>query len=236
MPEESSLARNSVRARHLVRCQVALQALGFHHLGLVVRRHPQPPLALGQDGARQDAVDPHLVLAPGACQGFGHRQDGGLGGGIGGELGKAELPGDGAHIDDRPAAGLRHAGRHRLGGEELVIQIDRHAAAPVLRRDLGDLCRSSLAALLTSTRIVPSAPAHLVMAVCRLAMSVMSQCRYQGRGAPVEAIRSHSAIAASSARSMKPTRAPWAAKCSTREAPMPLAPPLMKTVRSRRLG
>ena len=36
--------------------------------------------------------------------------------------------------------------------------------------------------------------------------------------------------------STKATREPWAQKCSTIEAPMPLAPPVTRTTRSRRLG
>ena len=50
------------------------------------------------------------------------------------------------------------------------------------------------------------------------------------------AIRLTSARDGASAMSQKATFAPWAQKCSTKLAPMPLPPPLMKTTRPARLG
>jgi hypothetical protein len=48
----------------------------------------------------------------------------------------ADLPGDRAEIDDGAAAGIAHLRPYRLGGEELVAQIDRHAVVPVGHRDV----------------------------------------------------------------------------------------------------
>ena len=63
---------------------------------------------------------------------------GGLGGDIGEQSAIADHPGDRAEIDDRAAAGIAHLRPHRLGGEELVAQIDRHALVPIVERDVLD--------------------------------------------------------------------------------------------------
>ena len=57
-----------------------------------------------------------------------------------------------------------------------------------------------------------------------------------GAGSPRAATASTSAREGSRWMSTKATRARWAHKCSTIEAPIPLPPPVTKTTRSARLG
>ena len=75
--------------------------------------------------------------------------------------GALDHPADRAEVDDRSAAERAHVVGHRLRGEELVLEVDRH------QRDRSPRCvtsaiswRRSLAALLSSTRDRPEARAH----------------------------------------------------------------------------
>src|SRR5206468_1826064 len=54
-----------------------------------------------------------------------------LRGDIGNAVGIADQPGDRAEIDDGPTAGIAHLRAHRLGSEELVLEVDRHAVVPI---------------------------------------------------------------------------------------------------------
>src|SRR5262249_34755664 len=67
-------------------------------------------------------------------------------------------------------------------------------------------------------------------------MSRRSHDTNSGRSRPVAAIASWRCAAAARSMSTKATFEPWAQKCSTMDAPMPLAPPVTRTTRSRKLG
>ena len=109
-----------------------------------------------------------------------------LGGDIGRAVAVADHPGDRAEIDDRAAAGIAHLRPHRLGGEELVAQVDRHAVVPIFDGVTSSSAwRSSLPALLTSTRIGPmrlAPPSRSPPAGA--AMSRRSQGMNSGAGRP----------------------------------------------------
>ncbi len=97
------------------------------------------------------------------------------------------------------------------------------------------LWRWSLAALFISAAIGPKRPRTASTAASSAVVSVRSASTNSG------AVRAPGSEAASvrpepPSMSMKPTFAPWAAKCSTRLAPMPVAPPVTSTTRSTRLG
>ena len=96
--------------------------------------------------------------------------------------------------------------------------------------------RSSLATLFTSTAKSPTTEAAAAMAACSAGTSRTSQRCHHGAGNPASPIRCASARLASSAMSMKATRAPCRAKAVTIDAPMPLPPPVTNTARPARLG
>ena len=84
-------------------------------------------------------------------------------------------PGIRTKIDDRALAGRDHVGRDGLGGEEHVAQIGGDALIVIFRRDLLPSCRSSRAALLTSTPAGPPRSSACANAPLSEAMSRRSQ-------------------------------------------------------------
>src|SRR5215831_10375531 len=111
-----------------------------------------------------------------------------------------------------------------------MAEIDRNRAVELLRCDLVELVALALAALLTSTAAGPSAARISPSAARSAAVSVRSQGTKSGRAAhsPSE---SASSAPVSRCRSRNATLAPFSTKARTKHAPMPLAPPVMITVR-----
>jgi len=89
--------------------------------------------------------------------------------------------------------------------------------------------------LFTSTAIAPMRARIASIAWRSASMSVRSHDRNSGAWRTC-ARRSASAAPAAASRSTNATRAPCSAKCSTNDAPMPVAPPVISTARSSRLG
>src|SRR5882672_643817 len=99
----------------------------------------------------------------------------------------------------------------------------------------GSACRSSLAALFTSTSKPPSSPSNLPTVARSACTSFKSQC--SNRGCHFDApSRATSAFDASSRMSTNATRAPCLANPSTSDSPIPEPPPVINTRRSRKLG
>ena len=113
----------------------ALEALVGLAARLGLRRQPQRLLAFGIDPAGHHLVHPDAVgaeVARQAARQAAHRR---LRRGIGRHAAGAVHPGYRTEVDDRPAAGAAHHRHHRLGAEELVAQVGRHAFVPVVGLD-----------------------------------------------------------------------------------------------------
>ena len=117
---------------YVVGHDVALEVLGVEDSLLIGRRHVETVLTLGEDGSGEYAVDANVRRAEVVGQRAGHRDDGGLGHVVEGEVRSGDHPGDGAHVDDGASASGLHACGDGLGGEELMAKIDGHALVPVL--------------------------------------------------------------------------------------------------------
>ena len=110
---------------------------------------------------------------------------------------------------------------HRLGGEELRAEVDVLRAVPVLgRQRRRSACRWSLAALLTSTPIGPSAARDLRDRRAQR-RDVGEVAAEEERRCAAPRARRRAPRPASSWMSRKATRAPCPAKARTRSAPMP---------------
>ena len=195
---------------------------------------PEVELLFGHDPARHERVDADVELAEVARQAARQPLHRRLGRGVEWQAALLEQPADRAEVDDRAAAGRLHAGGDGLRSEELVLEVDRDARVPALGRGLVDAVALVVGGVVDQHGDRPDARAH------RVDRGVERGDVGEVGGDESGAWRALQArgerLAGAASMSMKPTLAPWAAKCSTRVAPMPVAPPVISTVRSTRLG
>src|SRR5690606_1021909 len=92
----------------------------------------------GHGPAGDDGIDANAMLAEVLRQRAGHAMHGGLVAGIGGQFAEHDHPAYRAEIDDRAAAGGDHAGRYRLGGEEVMPEVDCDTRVPEFGRHILD--------------------------------------------------------------------------------------------------
>src|SRR6185437_9656094 len=105
-------------SRDVVRPNEAFEILVGENDLLLLRRDPEAQLALGHDATGAQRIHADAVHAEVARQTAGEPVDGGLGGGIDGQVRSADTPADRAEVDDRAAAELAHLRGDRLGREE----------------------------------------------------------------------------------------------------------------------
>ena len=209
--------------------QFSFEGLAGEHLGGVGFVEPESFLALGKDAPRKDGVDADVVGAELVGEGAGEADDGGLGCDVDGQVGGGDEPGDGAHIDDRTALTLAHARDDGLSKEELVFEVDGEERVPEFGSDVLGVVAGVVGGVVDED----------------VDGRECSEEGLEGGGVGEVAVvvgggvgwrRVMRVWAAASWMSRKRTREPCWAKASTRDAPMPVAPPVMRTVRSRRLG
>ena len=108
------------------------------HGRILLGQHAE--VALGLDGSRGDAVDADALASPGHAEGAGEVDDGGLGRAVVRHHGRAVDACDGGHIDDDPAATLRHHLLARpLAPEEDAVDVDADHGVPAVGADVLDL-------------------------------------------------------------------------------------------------
>ena len=137
-------------------------------------------------------------------------------------------------IEPPPAAAI--PGHDGLGREELVAQVHREAIVPVLRRHRLDRVPLVVGRVVDQHADRPEP--RLRLGDRRAERRDVSQVAgdEHRRGEAARRSVSTSAVEASRWMSTNATRARWAQRCSTMDAPMPLPPPVTKTTRSSRLG
>src|ERR1019366_2676867 len=104
---------------NFLRLNLVLQRLALKNVGKVLGCVPELLLPLGGDGAGENGVDANVEGTEIVGEGAGESDDGGLGGDIDGQGGVGNDPGDGAHIDNRPAASCAHGRQNGLNGGEV---------------------------------------------------------------------------------------------------------------------
>ena len=94
----------------------------------------------GEDGAGLHRIDPHPVLLARAVErdalGQGHHRR--LGGVVGGQIRRGLVARRAREVDDGTPAAFRHQRDRRLAAHEDRIDVDRVAAAEILRRNVGN--------------------------------------------------------------------------------------------------
>src|SRR5665213_1194492 len=104
---------------NFLRLNLVLQRLALKNVGKELGGVPELLLPLGGDGAGENGVNADVEGAEIVGEGAGESNDGGLGGDIDSQCGVGNDPGDGAHIDNRPAARCAHGREDGLNGEEV---------------------------------------------------------------------------------------------------------------------
>ena len=135
-----------------------------------------------------------------------------------------------------PLPEFAHVGQHGLGGEELRPDVDGLHPVPIVGRDVLDPVPVVVAGVVDQHGDRPEVLAHRLDR--RLQGRDVGEIagEEQRRLAVRLEARAESRSPASRWMSTKATRAPCAAKARTISAPMPEAPPVMKTTRPARLG
>ncbi|PAV71424.1 hypothetical protein WR25_10001 [Diploscapter pachys] len=110
--------------RHVLGQDAPVQALARDDLRLALRRVPFL-LPRRLHIARHHRIHADVAAAQIARQAARQTLDRGLGGLVDDQVFEAQMPADRPEVDDHPAARRLHRRHHRLGGEELVAQIDR---------------------------------------------------------------------------------------------------------------
>ena len=119
----------------------------------------------------------------------------------------------------------------KKAGRRLTATVASNCATSIVAKS----CRRSSATLLTSTPMSPKA-VRVASTAARSSSMFVTSPRVNRGGVRASARRAASACAPATSMSTKPTLAPCAAKARTMSAPMPVAPPVMNTGTSCRLG
>ncbi len=138
MPRASAEARKVTSAATSSGTRRHLQALRVDDRGLPFGRVPFL-LARRLDVARNDAGDADIVGAEVARERPRQAFDRRLAGLVEHQPGQPEVPADRAQIDDRAAAVRAHPRHHRLGAEELVLEVHVEPVVPIFLGDLIDV-------------------------------------------------------------------------------------------------
>ena len=210
----------------------------------------QLPLALGRqphaDFCRSVMIQPGAMQLTRMLSGPKSRaservrpSDGGLGGRVGRHAALADHPAGRAEVDDRAAAGLLHHRVDRLGGEELVPQVHRHALVPVFGRHGVEGVAVVAGGVVDQHRDRPVGRGGLGdRARAAAAMSRRSQGMKSGRrvAAAGDALDQRRRWPPRSMSTERRPSSPARRNGATIEAPMPEPPPLTNTELPSRLG
>src|SRR5690625_5297275 len=220
----------------MLRQQPLLYALGLGDPLLSFFINIALQLSIRHYPAGYQSIDANAIRAQVFGQAASQADHCGFAGGVGLHLALLHSPAYRAEVDDGAVTELAHLLMNRLGGEKRRTQIHRHLIIPAFGVTSSTLMRESSAALLISMLILPNVWRVDSIAACNAVMSRRSHSMNMGRASVSPSILSHSANASFASTSTKQTCAPCWQNASTRLAPIPLPPPVIKAVRPFRLG
>ncbi len=137
-------------------------------------------------------------------------------------------------MDPRPAA--RMAGRAAWISEEMGAKVDRHGMVPELGRDFFDGVALVVGGIVYEDVDGAWVVATCSTADCRAGMSVRSQWMKCGAGQPSAVSEATRACGGFVLDVEEGYPGALAGESVTNDSPMPVAPPVMRTTRSLRLG